>query len=511
MSDQRKELPAGSLARRYHDGSRSGRLKSLGCIAAIFVLVGFIFVVLLAIAPGGGPAAVVVALLVLLAGGALGLAVALKTLFAIVKGLRGERFSLRTLIIFQLLVGCAVAAWIYRAPWRIERKLPDQKGSCRFAVLSRDARFVATCHGEGRGRSGTVAVWDARTAKIIGALPGSAVGAEFSPDGSLLAAWVDGTPAVRLYRVTREGVEAAGELRTRGKAVSGLAFSADGAKVVTFTDGQALQVWDTGTLECLEAPESGRYPVEQAVVSPNWKHVAAATRGRMLWLWDFETGADLDKVRCQAAPEDFSPDGGLLVAKAHGYRGEGIKLFRVGSGGLKDLNLRLQELDLGYVTSDWAGSPRFAAGGARIFTGGPSGVYIWETRTGGFVHRIRVGARRFSPSADGERLLVVGFGGSVCIWRRHHWEHIWGAVLRREALGVLLFMVLLVWSFRSDSRTYWQKAREAGAKHAEERLRSKVQKRSAPVETETAEDAPSESGAGSGEAGGPEENAPPGP
>jgi len=505
VSDQKKELPAGSLARRYHDGTRSGRLQSFGCIAGLFVLVGFIFVVLLAITPGGGPVAVVVALLVLLAGGALGLAVALKTVFAIVKGLRGERFSLRTLIIFQLLVGCAVAAWIYRAPWRIERKLPDQKGSCRFAELSRDARFVATCHGEGRGRSGTVAVWDARTGDVIGALPGAAAAARFSPDGSLLAAWVDGTPAVRLYRVTREGVEAAGEIAIGAPGFLDLAIAEDGSKVATLAGPRTLQAWDTRTLE--RTGEARRIPfaVRRALISPDLRRVAVATGDRRLRLWDAETGETLGEVASAAWPEDFSPDGGLLVAKEAGYRGEGVKLYRAGPGGLRDLNLRLQELDLGYVTSDWAGSPRFAAGGTRIFTGGPSGVYIWETRTGRFVHRIRVGARRFSPSADGERVLVVGLGGSVRIWRRHHWEHIWGAVLRREALGVLLFMVLLVWSFRSDSRTYWQKAREAGAKHAEELLRSKLEKRSAP-----AEGAPAEGGAES-DGGGGEENAPPGP
>ena len=89
----------------------------------------------------------------------------------------------------------------------------------------------------------TAHIWDAATGKVIAVLPGSAVSAAFSPDGSRIVTGEPTEGAVHIWAVaTGKGIAV-----MRGHVVLSAAFSPDGSRIVTASEDQTARIWDAAT------------------------------------------------------------------------------------------------------------------------------------------------------------------------------------------------------------------------------------------------------------------------
>jgi len=119
------------------------------------------------------------------------------------------RFSLRTLVVFLLLVTSGVGLWWSWEPWYVEREWKADEEFVRTATFSPDEKKVVTA-----GVDTVVRIWDAST-------------------GTLL--------------VTLSGHE---------DWVGGAYFTQDGSRVVTASHDDTIRVWNALTGQCLSTVEA---------------------------------------------------------------------------------------------------------------------------------------------------------------------------------------------------------------------------------------------------------------
>jgi WD40 repeat protein len=163
--------------------------------------------------------------------------------------------------------------------------------------------------------STAVSLWDARTGKLLKALslgdndfPGPAA---FSPDGTKVATGND----INFDRIACVWDAKTGELlaKTGGHwgRVTSIAFSPDGRKFVTTTDGSS-RVWDTATGKPV-TPKMGDgiSMMHAACFSPDGTLIVAVGEGTQAAVWDASTGKMvMDLSACQNYTDAcFSPDG----------------------------------------------------------------------------------------------------------------------------------------------------------------------------------------------------------
>lgn len=172
-----------------------------------------------------------------------------------------------------------------------------------------DGRAVAAVAGR------YAAVWDARTGHPVG--PGMAHPAErlvdvcFSPDGAVLVtrsysgfarAWDAG--GARLSRV-----EPPGDPR-RLSGFKGLAFSPDGARLVTFGgDDRAARVWDARSCRPVAPPMAHRGEVAAAEFSPDGRRVATGSEDGTARVWDAATGVPVSPPLAPPGPGPSAASG----------------------------------------------------------------------------------------------------------------------------------------------------------------------------------------------------------
>lgn len=214
-----------------------------------------------------------------------------------------------------------------------------------YAAVSRDATRIVTT-GAGAAR-----LWNATTGNVLATLDVTIRFAAFSPDSRRLATG-NGDQLVHIWDATT-GDLITGPLRHDG--VRGVAFSADGTRVLT-TGDRSSRVWDVATgaaIATLEhdgvalaapfSPDGTRIitadldrrariwsattgallhslahvaSVRRAVFSPDGKRVATASTDNTAQIWDATTGAPLTDPLAHGGivwTVAFSPDGQLLV------------------------------------------------------------------------------------------------------------------------------------------------------------------------------------------------------
>ena len=269
------------------------------------------------------------------------------------------------------------------------RQVRALEGACRAdsAVFSADGKRVAA--GDGH----RVRVWDAATGHTIRTLvghSGDVTCLAFSPDGARLASasYYDGT--VRLW-----DVEAGLEVRPLGGhvAVAALAFRPDGKRVVS-AGHDGLKVWDATTDEtearrgdaawCFDGRPGEIRGV--AFSADGGRMVSAASDGSVE-LWDVaarrlirtyhaEGGAD---AHLSAAA--ISPDG----AQAAACGAESIRVWDTADGRLLHTLERGESMHLESVA--------YSADGKRLVAAGSDAVQMWDAATGR-----RIGVLRDEPN-----------------------------------------------------------------------------------------------------------------
>ncbi|MEE8104961.1 MAG: serine/threonine-protein kinase [Planctomycetota bacterium] len=133
----------------------------------------------------------------------------------------------------------------------------------------------------------------------------------FSPDGSVLAAALDH----QIYLFDAQTGNPRGALTGHERAVTGLAFQADGTVLVSSSTDKTLRFWDSSRMSELKRIEV-KLPVRALALSADGKTVAAGTEGSVA-LFNAESGEPLDALaesEGDVVALAFAPDGAHLAA-----------------------------------------------------------------------------------------------------------------------------------------------------------------------------------------------------
>jgi WD40 repeat protein len=250
-----------------------------------------------------------------------------------------------------------------------------------LVALSPDGRRMA-----GIGRAGTLSLWDLATvgAPVTTPAPfrGVPIGLAFSADGKRIVAGASGTEP-QVWQISPSGGLTAltgWQTRPTGRADGDVAISADGMKLADARDDHTVVVWD---LAGKSEPKILRGHVEDITglaFSPDGLRLAAAAADGAIRLWDTDGRGEPADVLYGAENTvrevNFSPDGTWLVTNEPAGH---LRLWRAAGGG--------EPLEL----TGWG-----ATGGLAAFS--PDGTRI---------------VRGLSPQIFLGRSLTTGLGGSL--------------------------------------------------------------------------------------------------
>jgi WD40 repeat protein/uncharacterized caspase-like protein len=200
---------------------------------------------------------------------------------------------------------------------------------------------------------------------------------------------------------------------SHSESIRSVAFSPDGARIVTSGADHTVKLWDVHTGRLIRTwgrQVTGNWPV--ARISPDGKQVAIGSRDKLVRLWDASSGR---LVQSFAGHTDdivnvvFSPDGTRLASAS---TDGSIKLWNVATGQL------VRTISVRKSPGNWVAPLAFSPDGSRIASAWEQPLTIWDANTGQVLRTV-AGAR--SPSGvaftpDGNGLLAFGHGQPMKLW-----------------------------------------------------------------------------------------------
>ena len=295
-----------------------------------------------------------------------------------------------------------------------------ERGFTWFVTFSPDGKLLATAGGDGVAR-----IWDASTGQLRISMEGhndSVFTVAFSPDGNrLVTSSYDGTAKVWDVTTGKEllTVDEAVDEGVEGLLVWWATFSPDGSQVATAVatdfEGGWTSIWDVETgQKMLTLPALG--PTMRSVAySPDGARIVTTEDDRTAKLWDASSGERLMTLYGHTAnvtDAKFSPDGTRIVTVSTDRQ---IKVWDALTG--QDLNTLA-----GHGDGIW--SVAFSADGEHIVTASDdSTAKVWRISPARELLSFDNGSRPLHPngvklvySPDGTRLAVVNSDLTPKVW-----------------------------------------------------------------------------------------------
>lgn len=308
--------------------------------------------------------------------------------------------------------------------------LSGHGGRLTQVAIEPNSKYLATA-----GYDGNVKVWtmpDGRELFTLSAHSGPVWDITFSPDGeSLATAGADNTARVWDIRASLASPDSSARLEisddpnlsgslSNQPGIRQVAFSPDGARLLTAGADGMVRLWDintgqeTGAFK-FEATRYGVSGVASATFSPDGKQLAAVTEGpeAMLKVWEIETGnvvfeasrhVEMDAYFALA----YSPDGNYLAVSGLNIT---ITIYDIRSGQVSNAISGYKSAVMGMDLS---------LDGSLLATSHADGtVKVWNLLTGQELLTLSgnsgpVPSVVFSP--DGKHLITSGFDGTARVF-----------------------------------------------------------------------------------------------
>jgi WD40 repeat protein/uncharacterized caspase-like protein len=195
------------------------------------------------------------------------------------------------------------------------------------------------------------------------------------------------------------------------KALSSVAFSPDGTKVLTGSHDNTARLWDASTGALVRSFEGHAWAVWSVAFSPDGTKVLTGSDDSTARLWDASTGALVHTFEGHAEAVlsvAFSPDGTKVLT------------------GSADKTARLWDAKTGTLVRSFEGhaevlwSVAFSPDGTKVLTGSADKTArLWDASTGALVrafegHAEAVLSVAFSP--DGMKVLTGSFDATARLW-----------------------------------------------------------------------------------------------
>ncbi len=286
--------------------------------------------------------------------------------------------------------------------------LPDAKGLTAVAFSPDGGRLAVAPHG-----AGTIELWDPLAVErrlVLDAAGASVTRIVFAPGGEHVAAALE-RPArdgeVRVWKAA-DGTHLA-TLERHERGVAGLAFGADGSRLVTTSRSGALRLWEATTGQrLLQIPRDVAVEgeVAAAVLGVGGTRIASGMR----MLFDAATGAAVEKIPPQGYVTVITPSpDGRSFASGVGTGTVYVTDFTTGN--------RIARLP-GHSLAVRAAM--FSADGRRLVTASDDGTArLWDLEAKAELqvfsgHEAPVEAVMLTP--DGRRIVTASRDGSVRVW-----------------------------------------------------------------------------------------------
>jgi WD40 repeat protein/serine/threonine protein kinase len=193
--------------------------------------------------------------------------------------------------------------------------------------------------------------------------------------------------------------------------VRSIAFSSDGARIITASYDGTAKIWDAGSgVELLRLSGHGGH-VNSAAFSPDGRRIVTASADKTARIWDAATAQEsmqLSGHTLGVETAEFSPDGSRIVTASIDKT---ARIWDAASG---------RQLKVLGGHSEAVSSARFSHDGGRIVTASDDKTArIWDAATGREImvfkgHTDPLESGRFSP--DGRRIVTTSIDQTARIW-----------------------------------------------------------------------------------------------
>lgn len=286
---------------------------------------------------------------------------------------RRPRFSLRSLLLFVLLIGSSAALWMHWQPWYLARNFSTGTTDAQF---SKDGRRVAAPISNGVNG---FRLFDVESGSEIALIPPEKKGwyaLSFSPDGQLIAG-ICSDFRIRIWNAADGTVRA--ELPGQKSELLAFCISPDGINVAGCTIDRRVELWNSATGELVR---------------------------------EFKFGA-LTNSRQMTPQIQFTPDGKYLFTVV--VDGQDMIFRRWNIHGVKTGELKQSVAEWSYSEHLY---PNFTADARQIMTVGFRKIIFRNAENLEIERRIKTDVNAYSvmQSSDGSRIICACDNSEVRIW-----------------------------------------------------------------------------------------------